>query len=1281
MNRILLALTLLLSIAGSNAAVPGVLLSVSTNGTLIAPTNFFSANSNAFRGTMSGVLSNFDGLVSASEMRLTGDSTGAITFTNSQGAVMTLTMDESQAANTNISFPTSLGAMIGATTKIELYGEGYSTVTNGSVITLYLTNNSTGGYATNVVWPTAGTGIAATTNGLAVSVAASGITTNHMTAETVAALIGGGNPSSSTVLNLYGTGYSAETNGNTITVNLTNGVASALGVQSWNGRSNEVTMISGDVTNALGFLPHTPTETTNAALSATRWAVSTNDTRAVTLTNAIVAQQAKSHNGEWALGASDPGFVFDVERATAKTMGKFGGVYPLYAIANYPIVGFNTYYSSGFKIGKGSTNNYGAAVGLDPVTGRFSIWLAQSNIAGGSTILSESFYIANDGKVTINNFPQLTSATNLLLQSATNVAWINTQSATNSVLTDATNRARLYSLAATNAVLTDATNRAWTATIAATNTVLSDATNRAKIYTDAAVASLPKGVTASGSAVATTNGSGVVNIEVTGTGGDVTTAQLVSSTNILWSTTDARVIGATNSIHAASTNSAKAYTDAVAAALEAGGLTYDPQFGSTILTNISGISGTNQFVFNNQLVSATNLISTADRAYSDAAKLAATNKLATDIAATYATQAGLLSSTNLISTADRAYSDDAKLAATNKLATDIAATYATQSALTSATNLSQTAATNSAKTYADATFATIPQLTSSTNITLASSTNLAKLYADSTFPTITRVNSDTNTIYQAATNTANTRVVGATNGLPRGVTASGSSVASTNASGVVNIHTTTTTGGDVYMAQLVSSTNLLNQHVAATFGSNAVVATKAPTNSPTLYNTTLAGSTVFGSEVDALAVSELEVSGLLSFGAVGNIVFDYKGDPLLNYVTSGTPTATWLVKQAGNGAGWTNVPRSGIVGLETSLTWITNNLGVTHAQLLSSTNLALTDATNRARLYSLAATNKLDTDLRGWVESQNYLGPLPIDVNYGSGILEDNGVSMMSRKSSLDGGGLRFNTRVDFESHFSGFHLVSDGGTWLYRDGTALALASLSGTNILFGPDPGIQKIGVVATGGLIGDGKSVTNVQMSAAVSNANAFVMPTGDAKFGVATVTDGVFEGSGDGLYDIPAAELYGAAHYTVLATGTPQPGYVPTFQSGYTVAWSAPSSGSYDINVDRVVAHVADVNTNILEIAVNPGEVVTVEFFATLKATERWAFKNYRETWFRGATGNMYQSDWSGPHMNDGDVDGVNGGNFQVTHLPSDNKIILTSLTAQNQNARVVIKGTVVRNAGP
>lgn len=84
--------------------------------------------------------------------------------------------------------------------------------------------------------------------------------------------------------------------------------------------------------------------------------------------------------------------------------------------------------------------------------------------------------------------------------------------------------AQIGTAAYSNANAFDASGTAQTAT----NDLLTTATGRINASTNG----LPRGVTGSGSATATTNENGVVNIEVVGTGGDVTTAQLQSATNV-----------------------------------------------------------------------------------------------------------------------------------------------------------------------------------------------------------------------------------------------------------------------------------------------------------------------------------------------------------------------------------------------------------------------------------------------------------------------------------------------------------------------------------------------------------------------------------------------------------------------------------------------------------------------------------------------------------------------------------------------------------------------------
>lgn len=63
-------------------------------------------------------------------------------------------------------------------------------------------------------------------------------------------------------------------------------------------------------------------------------------------------------------------FMFDVEGATTDSF-KFGGTHPIYLINNAPNIGFNAYYRSGWKFGKGSSSNLGGDIAFDPSAGGF----------------------------------------------------------------------------------------------------------------------------------------------------------------------------------------------------------------------------------------------------------------------------------------------------------------------------------------------------------------------------------------------------------------------------------------------------------------------------------------------------------------------------------------------------------------------------------------------------------------------------------------------------------------------------------------------------------------------------------------------------------------------------------------------------------------------------------------------------------------------------------------------------------------------------------------------
>ncbi len=97
----------------------------------------------------------------------------------------------------------------------------------------------------------------------------------------------------------------------------------------------------------------------------------------------------------------------DVESALGNTFAKFGSSFPLYAIANAPILGFNTYYNGGWKYGD---NNYAGYFGFGyDANGAFSWGTAISGFAGNTPIFTPRMEILNGGQVTINTTSPITS--------------------------------------------------------------------------------------------------------------------------------------------------------------------------------------------------------------------------------------------------------------------------------------------------------------------------------------------------------------------------------------------------------------------------------------------------------------------------------------------------------------------------------------------------------------------------------------------------------------------------------------------------------------------------------------------------------------------------------------------------------------------------------------------------------------------------------------------------------------------------------------------------------
>ncbi|MBC8037211.1 MAG: tail fiber domain-containing protein [Rhizobiales bacterium] len=83
--------------------------------------------------------------------------------------------------------------------------------------------------------------------------------------------------------------------------------------------------------------------------------------------------------GNVGIGTDTGFFGLDVELAAGNTSAKFGNNKPIYAIFDSPILGFNLYYESGWKYGKGSSSSYGGAIGFAPSTGKIDFYTTNSS--------------------------------------------------------------------------------------------------------------------------------------------------------------------------------------------------------------------------------------------------------------------------------------------------------------------------------------------------------------------------------------------------------------------------------------------------------------------------------------------------------------------------------------------------------------------------------------------------------------------------------------------------------------------------------------------------------------------------------------------------------------------------------------------------------------------------------------------------------------------------------------------------------------------------------------
>jgi hypothetical protein len=92
------------------------------------------------------------------------------------------------------------------------------------------------------------------------------------------------------------------------------------------------------------------------------------------------------------IGATDPFCGLDVEKVLSTTCGKFGASYSIYIMANYPTIGFNSYYNTAWKFGKGSSAKYGGALQFDYVNNVYTFW-GSTAVGNADAALTTSVFL------------------------------------------------------------------------------------------------------------------------------------------------------------------------------------------------------------------------------------------------------------------------------------------------------------------------------------------------------------------------------------------------------------------------------------------------------------------------------------------------------------------------------------------------------------------------------------------------------------------------------------------------------------------------------------------------------------------------------------------------------------------------------------------------------------------------------------------------------------------------------------------------------------------------
>lgn len=155
--------------------------------------------------------------------------------------------------------------------------------------------------------------------------------------------------------------------------------------------------------SSINFFVNTGTKSTGSETVVT-------PTRAMTIT----------YTARVGIGQVNPSQPFDVETILGNTNAKFGASFPIYTVSNNPNIGFNAYFNSGWKLGKGSTGHYACVMGFDPTTPVWSLGITTVTGAADAAITPTTrLSVSATGVVTVSGLASTTIDAIVLSQAST----------------------------------------------------------------------------------------------------------------------------------------------------------------------------------------------------------------------------------------------------------------------------------------------------------------------------------------------------------------------------------------------------------------------------------------------------------------------------------------------------------------------------------------------------------------------------------------------------------------------------------------------------------------------------------------------------------------------------------------------------------------------------------------------------------------------------------------------------------------------------------------------